>query len=29
VKGAAPMRQNGYKVDLVRGLVEAAVLTMA
>lgn len=27
--GAEPLEQNGYKVDLVRGVVEAALLTLA
>jgi xanthine dehydrogenase YagS FAD-binding subunit len=29
VKGAEPMTQNGYKVDLVRAIVEEAILAMA
>lgn len=29
VKGAEPLSQNAYKVDLVRGIVEEAVLAMA
>ncbi len=29
VIGAEPLAQNGYKVDLVRGLVEEAVLALA
>jgi xanthine dehydrogenase YagS FAD-binding subunit len=29
VTGAEPLEQNGYKVELVRGLVEGALLTLA
>jgi hypothetical protein len=29
VVGAEPLARNGYKVDLVRGLVEEAVLALA
>jgi xanthine dehydrogenase YagS FAD-binding subunit len=28
-KGAEPLAQNGYKVDLARGIVEEALLKMA